>query len=167
MLLRTEIGIDAAGIETLLRREVPTHRLAAAVRKLREEGLVTLGVVATDDEGKILGYLAFSPVEVAGEERNWVVVSALVVTEELKNTALAKELLFEGLDSLNEFSYSAAVAYQQPEWFLQQGFQQAAQLHFEHEQQTLVVYPLADQQALDTAAQLTLPAVLTDLLTNP
>ncbi|MDU3078078.1 MAG: GNAT family N-acetyltransferase, partial [Mixta calida] len=50
MLIRTEIGVDAAGIDSLLRRCFPGGAEADLVQRLREDGQLTLGVVATDDE---------------------------------------------------------------------------------------------------------------------
>ena len=68
MLIRVEIGIDAPGIDALLRRTFGRDAEAQLVHDLREDGLITLGVVATDDEGQVIGYVAFSPVAVEGEE---------------------------------------------------------------------------------------------------
>lgn len=50
MLIRVEIGIDAPGIDALLRRTFGRDAEAQLVHDLREDGLITLGVVATDDE---------------------------------------------------------------------------------------------------------------------
>ena len=72
MLIRVEIGIDAPGIDALLRRTFGRDAEAQLVHDLREDGLITLGVVATDDEGQVIGYVAFSPVAVEGEELQWV-----------------------------------------------------------------------------------------------
>lgn len=68
MLIRVEIGIDAPGIDALLRRTFEGDGEAQLVQDLREDGLITLGLVATDDEGQVVGYVAFSPVTVQGEE---------------------------------------------------------------------------------------------------
>ena len=57
MLIRVEIGIDAPGIDALLRRTFGRDAEAQLVHDLREDGLITLGVVATDDEGQVIGYV--------------------------------------------------------------------------------------------------------------
>ena len=54
MLIRVEIGIDAPGIDALLRRTFGGDAEAQLVHSLREDGLITLGVVATDDEGQVV-----------------------------------------------------------------------------------------------------------------
>ncbi|HAI04613.1 MAG TPA: GNAT family N-acetyltransferase, partial [Pantoea sp.] len=84
MLIRTEIGVDAAGIDSLLRRCFSTSAEAELTQALREDGLLTLGVVATDEEGQVLGYAAFSPVSVQGDDRNWVGLAPLAVDESLR-----------------------------------------------------------------------------------
>ncbi|UEG17656.1 GNAT family N-acetyltransferase [Pantoea ananatis] len=148
MLIRTEIGVDAAGIDALLRRCFPTSAEAELTQALREDGLLTLGVVATDDEGQVLGYAAFSPVTLQGEDRNWVVLAPLAVDESLRGQGIAKQLVYEGLDTLNEFGYSAVVVRGDPALYSHLGFEPAARhgLHcrWPDSEASFLVYPLAD-----------------------
>lgn len=51
MLIRVEIFIDASGIDVLLRRLFESDAEAKLVYDLREDGFLTLGLVAIDDEG--------------------------------------------------------------------------------------------------------------------
>ncbi|CUU25244.1 GNAT family N-acetyltransferase [Duffyella gerundensis] len=131
MLIRTEIGVDAAGIDSLLRRCFATSAEAELVQQLREDGLLTLGVVATDDEGQVMGYAAFSPVTLGGEDLNWVGLAPLAVDESVRRQGWGKQMLFEGLDTLSDFSYNAVVVLGDPAWFGRYGFEPAAryQLH--------------------------------------
>ncbi|QKJ85505.1 N-acetyltransferase [Paramixta manurensis] len=131
MLIRTEIGVDAAGIDSLLRRCFATGAEADLVHQLREDGQLTLGVVATDDEGQVLGYAAFSPVTLQDEDRGWVGLAPLAVDESVRQQGIARQLVYEGLDSLNEFGYAAVVALGDPALFGRFGFSPAArhQLH--------------------------------------
>lgn len=148
MLIRTEIGVDAAGIDALLRRCFPTSAEAELTQALREDGLLTLGVVATDDEGQVLGYAAFSPVTMQGEDRNWVGLAPLAVDESLRGQGIAKQLVYEGLDTLNEFGYSAVVVLGDPALYNHLGFEPAARhgLHcrWPGSEAAFQVYPLAD-----------------------
>ncbi|MGV3345577.1 GNAT family N-acetyltransferase [Enterobacteriaceae bacterium LUAb1] len=114
MLIRTEIGVDAADIDALLRRSFTTEAEAELVRELREEGLLTLGVVAADDEGQVLGYGAYSPVTVNGEDKNWVALAPLVVDQPLRNQGIGQQLVQESLTILNEFGYGAVVVLGEP-----------------------------------------------------
>jgi len=148
MLIRVEIPIDAPGIDALLRRSFGDESEAERVRNLREDGLLTLGLVATDDEGQVVGYVAFSPVTVAGEDRQWVALSPLAVDSAVRGQGIAKQLVYEGLDSLNEFGYGAVVALDSAELYQHLGFQPAAPygLHSVKPETaaTFQIYPLAD-----------------------
>ena len=126
MLIRVEIGIDAPGIDALLRRTFGSDAEADLVHSLREDGLITLGVVATDDEGQVIGYVAFSPVSVEGEELQWVGLAPLAVDENYRGQGIGSQLVYEGLDSLNEFSYAAVVTLGEPAFYGRLGFEPAA-----------------------------------------
>ncbi len=112
MLIRVETGIDAPGIDALLRRTFGSRcRSAAGVVMICVEELTDhAGVVATDDEGQVIGYVAFSPVAVEGEELQWVGPAPLAVDERYRGQGIGPGSRFgEGLDSLNEFGYAAVV----------------------------------------------------------
>ncbi|WP_044179689.1 GNAT family N-acetyltransferase [Phytobacter massiliensis] len=148
MLIRVEIGIDAPGIDALLRRTFADEREATLVHDLREDGLITLGLVATDDEGQVVGYVAFSPVTVEGEDRQWVGLAPLAVDDAFRHQGIARQLVYEGLDSLNEFGYAAVVALGDPALYSRLGFTPAAQhgLHCQWpgSEAAFQLHPLAD-----------------------
>jgi len=147
MLIRVEIPVDAAGIDSLLRRAFARDQEADLVRQLRKEGLLTLGVVVTDDEGGVVGYAAFSPVDVAGEDRQWVGLAPLAVDESLRRQGWGEKLIYEGLDALNEFGYAAVVTLGDPAYYGRFGFKAAHdhQLHCQwpDSEAYFQVYPLA------------------------
>lgn len=126
MLIRVEIPIDAPGIDALLRRAFNGDGEAGLVHDLREDGLITLGLVATDDEGQVIGYVAFSPVSLHGEDLQWVALAPLAVDESYRGQGLARQLVYEGLDSLNEFGYAAVVALGESDFYARLGFERAA-----------------------------------------
>ncbi|PVZ89037.1 GNAT family N-acetyltransferase [Serratia sp. S1B] len=148
MLVRVEIPVDAAGIDALLRTVFGRDDEADLVQQLREDGLLTLGVVATDEQGGVVGYAAFSPVDVAGEDRLWVALAPLAVAEDQRRQGLGEKLVYEGLDALNEFSYAAVVVLGDPAYYGRFGFKTAAQydLHcrWPGTEAAFQVYPLAE-----------------------
>lgn len=148
MLIRVEIPVDAAGIDALLRHAFGRDDEADLVQQLREDGLLTLGIVATDEEGGVVGYAAFSPVDVAGEDRQWVGLAPLAVEESLRRQGLAEKLVYEGLDALNEFGYAAVVVLGEPAYYGRFGFKTAAQFdlncRWPGTEAAFQVYPLAE-----------------------
>jgi putative acetyltransferase len=113
----SEIGIDAPGIDALLRRTFASDAEAQLVHDLREDGLITLGLVATDDEGQVVGYVAFSPVDVQVKSCSGSGMAPLAVDENYRGQGLARQLVYEGLDSLNEFGYAAVVTLGDPAFY--------------------------------------------------
>ncbi|MFD1804406.1 GNAT family N-acetyltransferase [Mixta tenebrionis] len=162
MLIRTEIGVDAAGIDSLLRRCFTTGAEAELVQRLREDGLLTLGVVATDDEGQVLGYAAFSPVTVQDEDRNWVGLAPLAVDERVRGQGIGQQLVYEGLDTLNEFGYAAVVVLGDPAWYGRCGFEPAARYQLRcawpGTEAAFQVYRLADDAFVDVSGEVAYPA---------
>ncbi|AIN62676.1 putative acetyltransferase [Providencia stuartii] len=96
MLIRVEIPVDAMGIDKLLRDTFPTEAEADLVQKLREDGLLTLGVVATNDNGEVIGYVGFTPVDVNNEDVQWVGLAPLAVSKAHQNKALVGNLFMKG-----------------------------------------------------------------------
>ncbi|PIJ51012.1 GNAT family N-acetyltransferase [Erwinia sp. OLTSP20] len=149
MLIRTEIGVDAASIDSLLRSCFAGSDEAQLVHQLREDGLLTLGMVATDEEGQVLGYAAFSPLTLRGEDRGWVVLSPLAVDERMRGEGLGKKLIYEAMDVLNEFGYSAIFVLGDATRYGRYGFVPAAdyqlRCRWPESEATFQVYPLAAQ----------------------
>lgn len=153
MLVRVEIPVDAAGIDRLLRRTFPTAAEADLVHQLREDGLLTLGVVATDYEGVVMGYVAFSPALIAEEDRQWVALGPLAVDDALRRQGLGEKLVYEGLDALNEFGYSAVVVLGDPAYYARFGFvpgrERRLRCRWPDGENAFQVYPLADDAFTD------------------
>lgn len=122
MLIRVEIPVDIPAIDSLLRQTFPTDAQANLVAHLREEGLLTLGMVAISDEGQIVGYIGFTPVDVEGKDCQWVGLAPLAVAEQYRDQGIGRQLINEGLDSLNEFGYGAVVVLGEPEYYQTSGF---------------------------------------------
>ncbi|MDN0006697.1 N-acetyltransferase [Providencia stuartii] len=126
MLIRVEIPVDAMGIDKLLRDTFPTEAEADLVQKLREDGLLTLGVVATNDNGEVIGYVGFTPVDVNNEDVQWVGLAPLAVSKAHQKQGIGGQLIYEGLDSLNEFGYGAVVVLGDSNYYRRFGFEPAS-----------------------------------------
>ncbi|WP_027713111.1 GNAT family N-acetyltransferase [Dickeya chrysanthemi] len=148
MLIRVEIPVDAPGIDALLRRAFPTSAEAELVHQLREDGQLTLGIVATDDEGGVIGYAAFSPVTLGGEDLQWVALAPMAVDESHRRQGIGEQLVYAGLDALNEFGYTAVVVLGNRHYYARFGFVPAAEQQLYCRwlgcESDFQVYPLAD-----------------------
>ena len=76
-----------------------------------------------------MGYAAFSPVAVEGEELQWVGLAPLAVDESYRGQGIGRQLVYEGLDSLNEFGYAAVVTLGDPALYGRLGFEPAARFN--------------------------------------
>lgn len=148
MLIRVEIPIDAPGIDTLLRRAFAGDAEARLVQDLRQDGLITLGLVASNDQGQVVGYVAFSPVNIGGRDLQWVGMAPLAVDQQYRGRGIARQLVYTALDSLNEFGYAAVVVLGEPGFYSRLGFEPARchhlRCHWPGTESAFQVYRLAD-----------------------
>ncbi len=61
-----------------------------------------------------------------GEELQWVGLAPLAVDEHYRGQGIGRQLVYEGLDSLNEFGYAAVVTLGDPDLYRRFGFEPAA-----------------------------------------
>ncbi|PWI35258.1 GNAT family N-acetyltransferase [Vibrio albus] len=127
MLIRTEAPADILPVDRLLKSTFPTDAEANLVMRLRENGRLTLSLVACSDEGEVIGYVLFSPVLIDGEDIGWQGLAPVAVKEECRNQGVAAELIREGFESLRDFGYPACVVLGNPAYYSRFGFEDAAQ----------------------------------------
>lgn len=130
MLIRTEAPADNLSIDRLLKATFPTHAEADLVRTLRENGKITLSIVASDDEGQVIGSAQFSPVTMAGMDYGWQGLAPVAVAEEYRNQGIAEQMIREGLNMLLELGYPACVVLGDPAYYSRFGFAGAEQHRF-------------------------------------
>ncbi|RJX70461.1 N-acetyltransferase [Vibrio sinensis] len=127
MLIRTEAPADLLAIDRLLKNTFPTEAEANLVMKLRENGHLTLSLVACTDEGEVIAHVMFSPVTLDGQDYNWQGLAPLVVKEEYRNQGIGSDLVKEGFESLAMFGYPACVVLGDPNYYGRLGFVAAEQ----------------------------------------
>lgn len=88
MLIRTEAPADILTIDRLLKHAFPTDAEANLVMRLRENGKLTLSLVACTDDGEVIGHALFSPVTLNGEDLSWQGLAPLAVHETIAVKAL-------------------------------------------------------------------------------
>ncbi|QIA64104.1 GNAT family N-acetyltransferase [Vibrio astriarenae] len=130
MLIRTEAPADMLVIGQLLRDTFETQAEADLVQTLRENGRITLSLVACTDEGQIVGHVLFTPVEIEGHDVTWQGLAPLCVHPEFQKQGIARQLLEEGFDSLAELGYNGCVVLGDPNLYGKFGFESANQHGF-------------------------------------
>lgn len=122
MLIRTEAPADILTVDQLLKSAFETDAEAKLVMQLRENGHRTLSLVASTDDGEIIGHVMFSPVTLNGEDYNWQGLAPLAVKEEYRGQGIAKQLVEEAFSSLLELGYPACVVLGDPAYYGRFGF---------------------------------------------
>lgn len=132
MLIRSEALADLLAIDKLLHKTFPTDAEAKLVMSLRENGHNTLSLVACNDEGKVVGHVMFSPVEVGGQDIGVQGLAPLSVHPDYRQQGIAEQLVKEGLETLHEFGYPACVVFGDPAYYARFGFKPASEfaLHY-------------------------------------
>jgi putative acetyltransferase len=130
MLIRSEAAADSFGIEALLKHAFPSNAEAKLVSQLRENGGITLSIVASDNDGRIIGSAVFSPVTLSEVDHGWQGLAPVAVHEDYRNQGIAEQMIKEGLNTLLEFGYSACVVLGDPAYYSRFGFACARTQHF-------------------------------------
>ncbi len=87
---------------------------APIIRALRESGDLTLSLVAEED-GTVIGHVAFSPVTIAGIHEGWFGLGPVSVWPERQRQGIGKALILKGLESLKERSARGCALIGNPE----------------------------------------------------
>ncbi|WP_375751174.1 GNAT family N-acetyltransferase [Vibrio sp. HN007] len=130
MLIRTEAPADILPIDALLKSAFETEAEANLVMKLRENGKLTLALVACSDEGEVVGYVIFSPITLEGEDFGWQGLAPIAVKEEFRKQGIARELIEQGLESLFQFGYDGCVVLGDPDFCSRFGFKDSSEFGF-------------------------------------
>lgn len=130
MLIRTEAPADILAVDKLLKATFDTESEANLVMKLRENGRRTLALVASNDDGEIIGYVMFSPVTLNGDDLNWQGLAPLAIQDNYRRQGLAAELVNEALATLKEFGYPACVVLGEPSYYSRFGFEASERYGF-------------------------------------
>lgn len=126
MKIRPERPDDGAAIRAVLtaafadqpRSRNDEHLLVDA---LREAGALLLGLVA-EEGGEVIGYVAFSPVTVAGVCCGWYGLAPLAVRPDRQRRDVGRSLVKAGLAALREAGAAGCVLLGEPEYYGRFGF---------------------------------------------
>ncbi|MCB5202030.1 N-acetyltransferase [Neorhizobium sp. T786] len=91
------------------------------IERLRAAGVLALSLVAEDD-GVIIGHIAFSPVALEGGEGGWYGLGPVSVLPERQGAGVGGDLVREGLDRLRALGAASCVLLGDPAYYGRFGF---------------------------------------------
>ncbi len=130
MKIRTETSSDCNAIETLTYQAFENHPHHAPgakptehliINKLRDNGALTLSLVAEDETG-IIGHIAFSPVAIGGISSEWYGLGPVSVTPKRQGEGIGGQLIKVGMDQLKALGAEGVVLLGEPEYYGRFGF---------------------------------------------
>ncbi|WP_064682399.1 GNAT family N-acetyltransferase [Rhizobium bangladeshense] len=126
MLIRYETPADIDAIHDLTSIAFAPMPYSAGteaeiIRRLRTGGDLTISLVA-EEEGEILGHVAFSPVTIDGVHDGWFGLGPISVRPERQRQGIGKALIAKGLGLLEEMGASGCVLIGNPEVYGGAGF---------------------------------------------
>ncbi len=89
---------------------------ADCINSLRDDGDLTLSLVATNDTG-VIGHIAFSPAFIDGVSNGWFGLGPVAVWPHLQNRGIGGALIDTGLRQLRRIKASGCVLIGDPEYY--------------------------------------------------
>ena len=130
-IIRPELPSDIPAINHVLASAFPTQEEQELVKTLRKNGNLKISLVA-EEEGKVVGYIAFSPVTTNGKPGG-LGLAPVAVVPELQSMGIGAKLVKEGLAAAKEKGANYAVVLGHSHYYPQFGFKTAKPLGFENE----------------------------------
>ncbi|MBB4193455.1 putative acetyltransferase [Rhizobium aethiopicum] len=142
MLIRYETPADIEAIQNLTSiafAPMPYSEGTEAeiIRRLRLSGDLAISLIAEED-GEILGHVAFSPVTVNGVHDGWFGLGPISVTPERQRQGIGRALMAKGLELLKEMGASGCTLVGNPDVYSGAGFSSDGQLTY-HDLDTRLV----------------------------
>lgn len=100
------------------------------VKALRESGALAVSLVA-EENGIVIGHVAFSPVEIADGTQNWYGLGPVSVLPEKQRKGVGKALIHAGLTELKKHGGRGCVLVGDPAYYGRFGFKNYPELIFE------------------------------------
>jgi putative acetyltransferase len=126
LTIRPEIPEDRASIHYINQESFGRNQEADLVDKLRKRGILTVSLVAVQDTA-IVGYIAFSPVEIASEKSSFgaLTLAPIAVLPTHQNKGIGSQLVTAGLEECRRLGHEIIVLAGHPNYYPRFGFVRA------------------------------------------
>ena len=127
MQIRSERPDDDVAIHELTRAAFEPMPFSSGteapiIRALRTAGDLTLSLVAEDD-GTIVGHVAFSPVTIDGVHGGWFGLGPIAVRADRQRQGIGKALIARGIELLRQQGAAGVALIGNPEIYSRAGFE--------------------------------------------
>ena len=132
ILIRNETTDDAAVITEVTvaafeSMEISNHTEQFIIEALRSTRVLPLSLVAEVD-GRVVGHIAFSPVDISDGTRNWYGLGPVSVLPEYQRRGIGKALILEGLSRLKKLGAKGCCLVGHPQYYRKFGFENSTGL---------------------------------------
>ncbi len=93
----------------------------AIIERLRSAGALAVSLVAEND-GVIVGHVAFSPVTFSSGESDWYALGPVSVLPEHQGQGIGAQLIRDGLDAIKDLAAGGCVLLGEPAYYRRFGF---------------------------------------------
>lgn len=124
--LRNETDADASAITVVTAAafqalEISNHTEQFIITALRTAKALSISLVA-EVNADVIGHIAFSPVIISDDTRNWYGLGPVSVLPEYQRQGIGKALVLEGLSRLKEMNARGCCLVGHPEYYRKFGF---------------------------------------------
>lgn len=102
---------------------------ADALRALRAAGDLTVSLVV-EDNGEVIGHVAFSPVTIDGVHDQWFGLGPVAVRPEKQRQGIGRALISQGLDILRKAGANGCALIGNPNIYSRVGFESDGRLRY-------------------------------------
>jgi len=157
MIIRHETPADIQAITDVTIAAFTDHPISNLtehfiIQALREAGALTLSLVAETD-GRVVGHIAFSPVEISDDASDWYGLGPISVLPELQRQGIGSALMNEGLSIVKQMGARGVALVGDPNYYQRFGFRNIPQLlHEGVPPEVFLVLPLSEDIPEGTVA---------------
>ncbi len=149
MIIRKETQSDFEEISNITKLAFENHPYSRntehfIIRALRAADALTVSLVAEND-GRMVGHIAFSPVSFSDGSENWYGVGPISVVPDCQRQGIGKQLINEGINLLKGRGAKGCILVGDPNYYQRLGFKNPGRLSHEGvPPENLLVFPFSD-----------------------
>ncbi|MBI5519241.1 MAG: N-acetyltransferase [Desulfovibrio sp.] len=135
MLIRPETPADIDAIRRINIDAFADHPFSRQtehliVEELRAAGALAVSLVAEEQDGSVVGHIAFSSAPIGGRDQGWYLLGPVAVLPGSQRRGVGSALVRQGLDALRAMGAQGCALVGDPAFYTRLGFRQAVRLAY-------------------------------------